>query len=466
MTTMIFPILVSLLASWLVPAFAQDSRPLRLPFGPGGQGRFGAFHTTLRYTPEWDRGWPVAEHADVVVRFDRFEHRFIFWRGTSYIPCWATAEGPWFTNEFFERRGGPASGTTSMVEPMSDKQARYSQVRVVENHDARVVVHWRYAPVDLDYTQAFLDAQTGWGDWADEYYVIYPDSVGVRRATLYTSAPEEWVEYQESIVINQAGSRPEDGIQAEAIDLANLRGDTKGYTWTAEGGPVLEDPPPGACIQVVNLKASHKPFTIVPPEGARASIYRGHAPGSLFNFWNHWPVSQRRSDTTVARSPSLPSHTSLSHLRWAPQTSTAQSRTWIMLHGMTGGTAAGLVPLAKSWLTPPELELAPGSPASEEGYDPAQRAYRLDWQRPGAPAELTFTLKAGPGAPLVNPALVVSGWGEAGVEVSLDGRRLTPGTDFRFGHGSDLAVANLVVWLNLEANRPIEVTLFPVLSGG
>jgi len=111
-----------------------------LPSGPEGPVPFGAYSTRLAYTPEWDRLWPVSEVADVVVRFGDAEPRFVFWRGTSYIPCWATQRGAWFTNEFFERRGGPASGTTSMVEPMSDKQCRYSSVRILENTDARVAV--------------------------------------------------------------------------------------------------------------------------------------------------------------------------------------------------------------------------------------------------------------------------------------------------------------------------------------
>ena len=180
--------------------------PQRLPSGPEGPGRFGAYYTKLKYSLEWDKRWRVGGYADVIVRFDDGGHRFVFWRGTSYIPCWVTDAGGWYTNEFFERRGGERSGTMSMVEPMSDKQCRYSRVRIIESNDARVVVHWRYAPVDLKYNLAYIDKDSGWGDWVDEYYTIYPDAVGVRKAKLYTSAPADWIEYQESIVINQCGT--------------------------------------------------------------------------------------------------------------------------------------------------------------------------------------------------------------------------------------------------------------------
>jgi len=170
----------------------KSELPLRLPAGPKGKGRFGAYYTKLKYNLEWDRLWRVSEQADVVVRFDDFDHRFVFWRGTSYIPCWATYDGAWLTNEFYERRGGSRSGTNSMCEPMSDKQTRYSHVRVLESHDARVVVHWRYSPVDLDYQLPYRDKLTNWGDTVDEYYTIYPDSIAVRNAKIYTSAPTDW----------------------------------------------------------------------------------------------------------------------------------------------------------------------------------------------------------------------------------------------------------------------------------
>jgi hypothetical protein len=70
--------------------------PLRLPSGPKGTGRFGAYYQTLKYSLGWDRLWKISDHADVVVRFDDFDHRFVFWRGTSSIPHWATYDGAWY----------------------------------------------------------------------------------------------------------------------------------------------------------------------------------------------------------------------------------------------------------------------------------------------------------------------------------------------------------------------------------
>ncbi len=159
--------------------------PRVLPSGPAGPGPFGAFYTHLKFYPQWDRPWRVGAQADVVVRFEDLPGRFIFWRGTSYIPHWVTENGIWFNNEFTETW----EGVQGCGEPMSDKQCRFSHVRVLESNAARAVVHWRYALVDVFYKHARVDPDSGWGDWTDEIYTIYPDGTSVREVTLHSTAP-------------------------------------------------------------------------------------------------------------------------------------------------------------------------------------------------------------------------------------------------------------------------------------
>jgi len=435
--------------------------PLRLPAGPKGTGRFGAYYQTLKYSLAWDKLWKVSQHADVVVRFDEFDHRFVFWRGTSYIPCWATYDRAWYTNEFFERRGH-LGGCSSMCEPMSDKQCRYSHVQIVESNDARVVVHWRYSPVDLEYVWPYRNEMTGWGDSVDEYYTIYPDSVGVRKATIHTGSPQkDWIEYQEGIVINQPGTIPEDNINYDAVTFANLKGESKTYVWTERGGPPLRDPPDKPCIQVINFKNPHKPFTVVHPDGVRIKVYGGHGRNSHFNWWNHWPVAQEKSDTTEATSASRPSHSSLTHIEWKQYSQDGISRTWIMLNGMTNKPAGKLGPLAKSWLYAPKLKLNSGACASE-GYDQAQRAYVLSCKGRNKPSILEFTLAANENSPVVNPAFVVKGWGNAGASLRVNGKKVTRGRDFRFGHRRSPEGSDLIVWFKTKSMQPITVSLSPV----
>jgi hypothetical protein len=436
--------------------------PLRLPSGPEGTGRFGAYYATLKYDYKWDNLWKVSDHADVVVRFDEFDHRFVFWRGTSYIPCWATYKGAWYTNEFFERRGR-LGGCDSMCEPMSDKQCRYSHVRIIESTNARVVVHWRYSPVDLNYKQPYRDPMTGWGDWADEYYTIYPDSVCVRKATIHTGSPmKDWIEYQEGIVINQPGTIPEENINFDAVSFANLKGRSKTYTWTKDGGPGLEDPPEQPCIQVINFKNQYKPFTIVNPDGVSIKVYGGHGPNSFFNWWNHWPVAQEKSDTTVATSADKPSHSSLTHIEWKQYSQEGISRTWLMLNGMTDKPADELAPLGKSWLYPAQATLRKGGAAfSSEGYDQAQRAYVFNCEKMGKPAELACTLAASADSPVINPGIVVRNWGNADATLSINGKKVPQGKNFRLGHRRTIESSDLIVWFRIESTKPVNLLLSP-----
>ena len=437
-------------------AAVETILPLRLPAGPRGEGKFGAFYAKLRYQRAWDERWPVGEHPDVVVRFDRFADRFVFWRGTSFIPCWVNDRDVWFTNEFLERRGG-SNDTEGCCEPMSDKQCRFSHVRILESNDARVVVHWRYSPVDVEYRQPFVDEDTGWGDWVDEYYTIYPDGVGVRAATIHSSAPAEWTEWQEAIVLNQPGTSPEDNIETAAVSLANLAGESHTYGWTEDGGPAFDAHPSDACIQVVHLKGERSPFTIVDPDGASITSYRGHAPGHRFHFWNHWPVAQEKSWTTVATTEALPSHTSLSHMEWKDHRTEGDARTKVLLHGMTVGGAGDLVSLARSWLHAPVL--LPDGPLTGGAYDRAERAYVLDYDATSERTRSFLLLQATSASPSLDPAFVLRGWGDAPVTLEVGGVEVPRGDSFRYGYRTTETGTDLVVWIELRKAETVMLSL-------
>ena len=63
------------------PATEPDLPSRKLPSGPDGPGRFGAYYTRLKYCDEWDALWRVGPDPDVVVRFDNAAARVVFWRG-------------------------------------------------------------------------------------------------------------------------------------------------------------------------------------------------------------------------------------------------------------------------------------------------------------------------------------------------------------------------------------------------
>jgi hypothetical protein len=439
-----------------------------MPSGPPGPGHFGASYANLKYSPEWDAPWRVGDHPDVVVRFEDGGHRLVFWRGTSYIPCWVSDAGVWYTNEFVERRGHHSPNTEGCVEPMSDKQCRYSHVRIIESNDARVVVHWRYAPVDVRYEHPFIDPNTGWSDWVDEYYTIYPDAVGVRKITVHTNQPDLWMEFQEAILLNQPGTMPDDNIELGAVSVCNMSGENVTYTWTKKGGPEF-DGPPDANIMKINVKGNLKPFALVAPtevEGRMITPYEGHGRKSHFNWWDHWPVSQDASDGRRAASADPPSHSSLAHIAlhepetWKDYARGEKWRTKIMMNGMTDKPVQGLLPLAKSWLTPPDLQID-GNAYTTSGYDPTQMAYLLANTVPDQPTPFTCILAASADSPIVNPALVIQGWGDVSANLELNGEAVMIGKDARIGHRYGLEGTDLVVWIRTESIDPVTITVTP-----
>ena len=64
--------------------------------------------------------------------------------------------------------------TAGVFDALAD-EALHAYDRIIQNTDARVVVHWRYASIDVGYL--FPEARY----WTDEYFYIYPDCSAVRK---------------------------------------------------------------------------------------------------------------------------------------------------------------------------------------------------------------------------------------------------------------------------------------------
>ena len=182
----------------------------KLPRIPDGQKHFGAYYTSLKFYPEWDRLWRIDEYPDLVVTFDDAPYKMVFWHGTNYNMNLITENGRWVGDQSAEA----PPGENGCIEHMSDKQARYSHVRLLENSPARIVVHWRYAMTDVLYNIGESDPITGWGDWVDEYYTIYPDGLAVRHFLIH--APRKRYSITEPATLNNPGEKAEDNVSIEA----------------------------------------------------------------------------------------------------------------------------------------------------------------------------------------------------------------------------------------------------------
>jgi hypothetical protein len=438
-----------------------------LPTGSRGAGTFGAMYASLRFSPSWDRVRRLGPESDVVVRFDNSPMRLVFWQGNNYIPAWVTENGKWYTDEFLETWGDGCGGAGD-CEPMSDKQSRYSHVSVLASSDARAVIHWRYALAEArNYEGANADQRTGWFDWADEYWTVYPDGTAVRKQVLWSGALDKPHEWQETIAINGPGQRPEDNIEADALTLEDLAGETATYHWEPKTdgafslpkGPAKLDRPSGANIQIVHLKSAQNPFEIVWPRGVSFDTYNGEPSYSMFEWWNHWPVAQVGSSGRPAIAADRASHSSLSHIYWDAYARTPHSMTKLLLCGLVGrdGATKRLLPLAKSWISPPDAKMS----VLEEGtveYDPAQRAFVVHRKGDAVRGPFTILIDSSAERPLVNPAFVIHTAGLPWtVRVWMDGKEAQ--VPIRIGTEHHLEGDQAVIYLEMTATEPAEIQI-------
>jgi hypothetical protein len=431
------------------PENAPEFAPRRFPTVKPS-GRFGANYTRLKFYPEWDALWPVGDYMDVVVQFDELPTKVMFWRGTRYSACLVSENGKWMAdqsretgNNWFLGAGPREDMPTGCIEHMSDTQCRSSRVAIIESNDARCVVNWRYLQMDVKFRQKDVPNETGFGEWGNELYYIYPDGVGVRKVL------PGYGGWQETILLNEPGTRPEDNVELEACTLVNMDGESKSYTWEY-GYPEFDLA--GAVIQMTNFKSKFKPFMIF-REGGGFDVFNLEARPeySHFPWWNHWPVAQTYSDGRSANAPDRTAHSSLS---WGDPAGEAA------IYGMTDKSAESLVDLARSWNRPPKMKVS-GSAYQNDGYDYTQRAYLLKAERQGATLDLEFA--ASKEKPLVNLALVVDNWGPNDPALKINGRKVAGGKGFRFGIEYDVeGNTKLIVWLKIKAEGKTKISLAPV----
>lgn len=443
------------------PVQIQPLQWQKMPSGPEKlPKKFDALYTRLLYRQEWEYKWRVGDYPDILIHFDLLPVRYIFWRGTGYGGAWITENGIWMGDQSLER-ANEGKSPWGCSEHMSDKQTRYSSVRIVEKNDARIVIQWRYAISDITYSIFGTETGTGWGEWADEYYYIYPDGVSTRYQILYTNyLSHEW---QETIVLNQEGTYPEDNIDLNAMSVANMKGEFKTYSW--ENGPPKSFPvPENINIQLVNLKSSYKPFIIFEP-GPGIKPFKGSVRPeySHFPWWNHWPVAQLPNDGRMATAPDRPSHSSLSQAVEASQVIHKlddRSYAVVTLIGMTDKPVSELAPLARSWNNPAEAEIK-NSRFDLKGYDKNQRAYIISTKDKGIASELELSLQSNAESPVINPAFVIKDWGNSNARVEIDGKELKRDEFFRSGHEVRMEGCDLIIWLKMEIKKPVNITIKP-----
>lgn len=380
---------------------------------------------------------------------------FVFWERACYIPWWHIDDQTAFTYEFFETWG---KGTVGCCEPMSDKENRYSRVRILQTHEARCVVHWRYALCDQNYK--IYDDST----WADEVFYFYPDGYAVRVGTIQPRSPIATHEMMEFIMVNAAGARPADRLWPAALTI--LGGGERRWeiTWP-DGTFPREVDQEEDLLYWINLKNRPRPFVALTQRQGNGFTGNGirhipwtlgpkdSHPDGLFFTGDNWPiftVPLEGAGCRIAANFDRPSATCL--ISFHNRDVTAGPRTWLFLIGMTAEGEEGKArEAARSWMEGAEVQAEAGM--GFQGYRPAERAFMFQAPRKGS---YIFSLTPRGGA-LLNPVFVFKGRSAAepfaGIALSMGGKALRP-EQYRAGVERRQRDYDVVVWTDLRLTAP------------
>ncbi|MBN2294119.1 MAG: hypothetical protein JXM70_16955 [Pirellulales bacterium] len=431
---------------------------------------FGVVETKLRYDApisvrksdgkfsfmNYNHGWD-AKLKDVVVVLPNGQ-RFVFWRGSSYIPFWASRHNTGFCYEWAESK--PPADASDAVEPLMDKELRYGRVRIMESTTARVHVRWSYQSCDFNYKV--------WGDSAVEDYYFYPDGFGTRVLTLQ-SVPESNYEVSEFIVLTPQSMYPLSVLPPNLLDVLFLDGKKNELTFPSHGQAEKLQSRGIPAIFRVHLH-KNEPLTAIYfspldkklPEIAYGPFYDKSQLVTPVYWGSHWPLARGNTtggaiDARVSLTPAhnsivtwgyyhrpTPLHTTHCEMLDAlGRSKTMVTQIWAWLIGMSDADDARLLQWAHSFSKPPSLDVN-GAQFDVESYAPDRRAIRLVVEGNHV------TIKIKPDSACVNPVFELSDAPKKLSRVLLDGRVLDT---------KQYAWDGKTLWLNATITKPTNLQL-------
>jgi len=443
------------------PANPQPLQFRRMPTAQDSPGAFGAFYMRFKYDEDWDRTRRFGQYQDVFVRFENNPCTLVCWNGTMYPIYYPDGGDVGQQFEAFE-----TWDKDGCHEAMMDRQSKYSTWRIIENTPARVVLHWRHALVSYNGKLINTETNTGWSDWVDDYYTIYPDTICARRTTLWSSRPVANHSYAQDNSVIQPGLMPWDVYEEEPLTVANLAGQetiqTMGKGHHGAKDPAFQAP---AVIQRHNFKTRWKPFMIAPPHETFSGEWTNDQSWPWFlPCWHHWPTAQLiDSDGSITFVENGRPKSSCLTMGWGYGKAkgdafalTDNSLTRYSLIGMTDGSAAALAPLARSWRQPPAANTTSAGFQSER-FCLGEKAFQFSRTATNSINELRVQIAASDSSPLVNPAFVIQNWGAADTRVSVNGKTFAGEDGLRVGARQTSIGSDLIVWLKCSATEPTTI---------
>jgi hypothetical protein len=354
------------------------------------------------------------------------------------------------------------------VEPLMDKELRYSRVEIAESTPTRVHVRWRYQSTDFLYKV--------WGDMPVEDYYFYPDGFGTRVLTL-KSAPGAVYEVQEFIILTPQSAFPFKVLHPKITDILFIDGQKREITFPFKGekstpGSLgrpggIGDPRDVPAIYRVRLHKdepgaaiSFNPINTLMPRLFGPFYDRGEMV-TPFYWGSHWPLARGNmtglaiddriylspshnsimtwggNNHTCAFSATLQAHDTLGRAK------TMNYQRWYWLIGLTEASDQRLIEWAQSFRNPPSLELE-GARLDLDSFVPERRAIRLIVESP----VLSITMK--PSVRTVNPVFELLDAPGTLTNVVLGSRTLKP---------KEYAWDGRTLWMDVDIDGPTTLHL-------
>lgn len=397
-------------------------------------------------------------------------------------PCQVTENNIHYSNGWTETYDPKAS---SSCEVLWDKKARYARMWIESQNPARIIVRCRAALADPDGYIAHSDIPSnspyGPGDWTDEWYYIYPDGMHTRHVRIYTGLAEQSTlvtdqtfegivpsreippnvvhEFHEEFIFGQRGHNPEDDIETAPQTLIMMDGRSKTISYKPYPKDFGEFA--SANIKVINLKSEYLPYIISLPYGIENEPYPPEGP--VLHIFQTWPRNPGENGYS----------TSLGHiLNWWHYYRSDNRLEQIYLSGMIKSKNPGkdLLPLARSWLRPPQLIMKGLKPQYKVRiYDQAQRAYIIR-RSDKNPAKLIFKLdeyrdpeeRSNTPVWIVNPTFIIKNWGKNIIDLKVNGKVLNSGEDYFAGYEKTQTGTDLVIWINMTSKKATTFEINPI----
>ena len=444
-----------------VPVEEADIAQRRLPTIEKHPKRFGAFYTKLKYYSGWDNLWPVEQDPDVVVCFEKSPVKLIFWRGIRYGASWVSENENWMTDQSVEAWTHGDMDREGCFEHMQDRHCRFSHVRIIENTDARVVVHWRYALVSAYDNTWRPDPKTGWECWIDEYYTIYPDASGIRRVSWKKGSLGHPRQFQESLALLHPGQVISQLLEKDFAYVADYDNNTGAAKFVDDPskppyGPFSWDKTYAYTIQRYNFKSKHKPFICFEPGNTMVIRHNSLKSYDEAGGCNHFPVGQARCDGRMTRMADRPSHCTSFPISDPVIHEEGDRYFWSGLYGMNSMDLPTLIQLGRSWAYAVDLSMN-GQGMTSNGYDRSRRCYRLE-NKTEKSNPVEFTVLGSKKSLVMNSAFHIKNWHAEGAKVLVNGKEFK---QCEIGINHRLEGTDLVVFLWLEKNSNVKISIIP-----